>query len=396
MTRTIDIFTPTDEHALLRKTVRKFAEDELEPGALERDAKEYFDRKLFSKLGDLGLLGITAPEEFGGSGMDAVAAVLVHEELSSSDPGFTLAYLAHAMLCVNNIAHSANDEQKKRYIPKLCSGEWIGAMAMSEPEVGTDVLGMKCRAERNGDDYIINGRKMWITNGGQGDGQPCDVLFLYAKSGPDNKDISSFLLDKSHAGFRLGQNLKGKLGMRASITSELVFEECRVSLTQRVGNEGESTLHMMRNLELERLTLAAMSLGLSRRCLLIMNDYAAQRTSFGKPLVQFGQIQKHIAESYAKYKACRTYVYHVAYNTDLRNADGRIDSDAAKLMASTCAKEIADSAIQVLGGNGYMAEFVVERLWRDAKLLEIGGGTIEAHQKNIAFDLTRHPQAIMR
>ena len=395
--RKTDIFTPSEEHALLRKTVRKFTEEQLEPGALARDAQEHFDRELFYKLGQLGLLGITAPEEYGGSGMDAVAAVLVHEELSASDPGFCLAYLAHAMLCVNNIVFSASSTQKSRYLPKLCTGEWIGAMAMSEPEVGTDVLGMKCRANRDGDDYVVNGRKMWITNGAKNDANdPADVLFLYAKTGNEGKNISSFLVEGGQKGYRVGQSLKGKLGMRASITAELVFDDCRLPSSQRIGNEGESLLHMMRNLELERLSLAAISLGLSRRCLSIMNAYANERTSFGKHLVHFGQIQKHIAESYAKYKACRSYVYNVASMTNLQDGDGRIDSDAVKLLASTSAKEIADSAIQVLGGNGYMAEFVVERLWRDAKLVEIGGGTVEAHQKNIAYDLAKHPQAIMR
>lgn len=395
--RKIDIFAPTHEHAFLRKTIRKFSEDELEPGALERDKHEKFDYQLFLKLGELGLLGITAPEEFGGSGMDATAAVLVHEELSAVDPGFTLAYLAHSMLCVNNVAINASTEQKQAYLPKLCSGEWIGAMAMSEPEVGTDVLGMKCRAQKSNDGYVINGRKMWITNGAKDEhNHPADVLFLYAKTGNEAKSISSFIIEGGCAGYRVGQNLKGKLGMRASITAELVLEDCRVGLNQRVGKENESLIHMMRNLELERLTLAAMSLGIARRCLVIMNRYAAERTAYGKPLVKFGQIQKHIAEGYAKYMACRSYIYQVAYVTDLKNADGRIDSDAAKLLASTAAKEIADSAIQVLGGNGYMAEFVVERLWRDAKLLEIGGGTVEAHQKNIAYDLNKNPQAILR
>jgi isovaleryl-CoA dehydrogenase len=393
----IDIFTPSPEHGMLRKTVRKFSEEELEKGALSRDKNEFFDQKLFERLGDLGLLGLTAPEEFGGSGMDASAAVLVHEEMAAIDPGFTLAYLAHSMLCVNNLAQNGTPEMKKRYLPKLCSGEWIGAMAMSEPEAGTDVLGMKCRARKDGDDYVINGRKMWITNGAK-DAQdnPADVLFLYAKTSDEKNLISSFVIEGGLNGYRVGQSLKGKLGVRASITAELVFEDCRVNSNQRIGNEGESLLHMMRNLEIERLTLAAMSLGIARRCLVIMNRYAGERTSFKKPLVHFGQIQKYIAESYAKYMACRSYIYQVAYKTDLANADGRVDSDACKLLAATAAKEIADSAIQVLGGNGYMAEFVVERLWRDAKLLEIGGGTIEAHQKNIAYDLQKNPQAIMR
>lgn len=390
------IFSPTAEHEMLRQLVRKFSEEELEPGARLRDHNEYFDRKIFSRLGDLGLLGITAPDEYGGAGMDAVAAVLVHEEISAVDPGIALAYLAHSMLVVNNLAQNADDDQKLRYLPRLCSGEWIGAMAMSEPEVGTDVLSMKCRAQKNTDGYIINGRKLWITNGSKNEANdPADVLFLYAKTNND-QEISSFVIEGGQNGYRVGQCLKGKLGMRASNTAEIVLEDCQIASTQRIGDEGQSKKHMMRNLELERLTLAAMSLGIARRSLAIMNRYAGERKAFEQPLFKFGQIQKYIAESYAKYKACRSFVYHVAGATNLAGADGRLDSDAAKLIATSAAKEIADAAIQVLGGNGYMAEFVVERLWRDAKLLEIGGGTLEAHQKNMAFDLQKYPQAIMR
>lgn len=390
----INIFTPSEEHAMLRRAVRKFAEEQLEPQAGERDAKEHFDANLFKKLGDLGLLGITAPEEFGGSGMDATAAVIAHEEMSSVDPGFTLAYLAHAMLCVNNIAQNANADQKHRYLPKLCSGEWVGSMAMSEPEVGTDVLGMRCIAQKNAQGYSINGRKMWITNGAKDQhNNPADVMFLYSKT-RDSDKISSFIVEGGQVGYGVGQNLKGKLGMRASNTSEIVLEDCQIGDHQLVGAEGDSLIHMMRNLQIERLALAAMSLGISRRCLAIMNAYASERTAFKQPLVAFGQIQKYIADSYAKYKASRAYIYNVAYNTQLKNAHGRIDSDGAKLFACTAAKEIADAAIQVLGGYGYMAEYVVERMWRDAKLLEIGGGTIEAHQKNMANDLSKYPQAI--
>ncbi len=388
----MDIFTPTREHAMLRASVRKFAEEQIEPGAIERDEKEYFDKKLFKKLGELGLLGITAPEEYGGSGMDATAAVIANEEISAVDPGFCLAYLAHSMLAVNNIVQNASDEQKKRYLPKLSSGEWIGAMAMSEPEVGTDVLGMSCSAKKVSDGYVVNGRKMWITNGVLDGEEPADVLFLYAKTGPERTAISSFIIEAGQNGYQVGQKLKGKLGMRASNTAELVFEDCHIKNSQLVGKEGESLNHMMRNLEIERLTLAAMGLGIARRSLAIMNRYANERTSFDKPLVHFGQIQKYLAEGYAKYKASRAYVYQVAHQVENCN---RIESDGAKLFASTIAKEIADSAIQVLGGYGYMSEFVVERLWRDAKLLEIGGGTLEAHQKNMAFDLRKNPQSIL-
>lgn len=392
------IFTPTKEHGMLREVTRRFAESRLGPKALERDKDEYFDLLLFRELGALGLLGITANEEHGGSQMDAVAAVIAHEELAAYDPGFTLAYLAHAMLCVNNIAHNASEEQKKRYLPKLCSGEWIGAMAMSEPAVGTDVLGMSTKAHRIDSGYLINGRKMWITNGAKDDKGTCaDVLFLYAKTLVDGKErISSFIIEGGTEGFSVGQKLAGKLGMRASITAELVLENVMVPAESLVGKEGDSLVHMMKNLEIERLTLAAISLGLARRSLDIMNRYARERFAFKKPLADFGQVQKHIAESYAKYKACRALVYQTACQLDLNNAGQRLNSDAAKLFTAKAAKEIADSAIQVLGGYGYMGEYVVERLWRDAKLLEIGGGTNEAHEKNICSDLGKYPEMIMR
>ncbi len=396
MSERIDIFSPTDEHAMLRQSVRKFAKIYLEPTASEWDAREHFDLSLMRKLGELGVLGVTAPEEFGGSGMDKTAAVIVHEELSFVDPGFCLAYLAHAMLCVNNIVQNGSSEQKARYLPKLCNGDWLGAMAMSEPEVGTDVLGMKCRAEKNPQGFLINGRKMWITNGAKNnENQPADVLFLYAKTSDHKSSVSSFIVEGGQPGFYVGQNLKGKLGMRASNTAEIVLEDCQIMHNQLIGHEGDSLLHMMRNLEIERLTLAAMSLGIAFRCLTIMNRYASERKAFGKPLIKFGQIQKHIGESYAKFQACRSYVYNVAYRSSDDNAHGRMDSDGVKLVASTAAKEIADSAIQVLGGYGYMADYVVERLWRDAKLLEIGGGTVEAHQKNIAYDLSKKPGALL-
>lgn len=394
--RRIDIFTPSHEHELLRRSIRKFAQEKLEPGAAFRDKNEYFDKILFQALGDLGCLGLTVPLEYGGADMDALASVIVHEELSAVDPGFCLAYLAHAMLCVNNIAHNASNEQKKRYLPKLCSGEWIGAMAMSEPAIGTDVLSMKCQAQKNAQGYVINGRKMWITNGAKDEhNSVVDVLFLYARTATEKSAISSFIVEGGTPGYFVGQSLKGKLGMRASNTAELVFDNCELSPHQLVGNEGDALLHMMRNLEIERLSLAAMGLGIARRCLLVMTQYATEREAFGRPLNKFGQIQKYIAESYAKYQASRAYVYNVAYQNELNSAHGRMQTDGVKLMVSTAAKEIADAAIQVLGGYGYMADYVVERLWRDAKLLEIGGGTLEAHQKNIAYDLSKNWQVLL-
>lgn len=390
--REFDLANPTPEHAMLRETVQAFVKEEVEPQAHEYDKKERFNLPLFRKLGELGLLGITVPEAYGGSGMDATAAVIVHEELSYSDPGFALAYLAHSMLLVNNLSVNSSEEQKKKYLPKVCSGEWVGAMAMSEPAVGTDVLGMATTAEKKGDHYILNGRKMWITNGTLDEERtPADCVLVYAKTGEKNGRalISSFVVDRECPGYVVGQKIQDKLGMRASNTAELVFDNCKVPVANLLGHEGDSMLHMMRNLEIERLTLAAMGLGIAKRSLEIMNRYALEREAFGKPLSSFGQIQKYIAESYAEYKAARAYVYDVARKMNLNHEGQRVDSDGAKLVATSMSKNVADRAIQVLGGYGYVGEYVVERLWRDAKLLEIGGGTLEAHQKNIARDLAK-------
>lgn len=386
--RNFNLFNPTPEHAMLRETVRDFVRAEVEPQAAEHDRRETFNLGLFRKLGELGLLGITVPEVYGGSGMDAIAAVIAHEEIAYSDPGFCLSYLAHAMLCTNNLSVNASDEQKKKWLPFLCKGEWIGSMAISEPGVGTDAFAMKTTARLTGDKYVITGRKMWITNGTIDDkNTPGDCVLVYAKT--DERRISTFLVEKSHKGFSVGQKIKDKLGMRASNTAELVFQECQVPKSHLVGGEGEALNHMMRNLEIERMTLAAMSLGISRRALSIMNRYASERESFGKPIREFGQIQRFIAESFAEFQAARTYVYDTARKMDLTKAGHRLNSDAGKLFASAVGKNIADRAIQVLGGYGYVGEYVVERLWRDAKLLEIGGGTSEAHQKNISRDLEK-------
>ncbi|MBM4343070.1 MAG: acyl-CoA dehydrogenase family protein [Deltaproteobacteria bacterium] len=387
----VDLYNPSEEHLALRDMVRQFAEKEVWPQAQAHDRDERFNRALFRKAGDLGLLGITVPERWGGAGMDAVAATIVHEELSAADPGFCLAYLAHAMLFVNNFMVNADDGLRRRVLPKVVSGQWIAGMAMTEPHAGTDALAMKTTARRDGDEYVLNGAKMWITNGAVSDSELGDCFLVYARTGAaKGKALSSFLLEKGMAGFRLGQRIKDKLGMRASPTAELVFEDCRVPVANRIGEEGESSLHMMRNLEIERLTLAAMSLGIARKCIDIMNQYATERHAFGQSIRNFGQIQRYLGDSYAEYMAGRAYVYATAAAmSDLRHAGNRLDSDGVKLYCSTMAKNVADRAIQVLGGYGYVGEYHVERLWRDAKLLEIGGGTLEAHQKNIAADLRR-------
>lgn len=395
----IDLANPTEEHAMLRKMVRDFVREEVEPQALEHDREEKFNLDLFRKLGEYGLLGISVSEDYGGSGMDATAVAIVNEELSYSDPGFCLAYLAHAQLMVNNLAHNGNEEQKSRILPKVCSGEWVGCMAMSEPGYGTDVLGMQTTATQNDDgDWLINGQKMWITNGSIDEqGTPADVCWLYARTGTDSKgraEVTTFLVEKGMQGYSVGQKIYDKTGMRASNTAELVFDDCLVPAANIVGEVGDSMIHMMRNLELERIGLAAMGLGIARRSLAAMNRYASEREAFGKEIREFGQIQRHIGESWAEYRAMRAYIYDTARNTNLEKSGNRLDTDGVKLYGTTAAKNIADRAIQVLGGYGYVGEYTVERLWRDAKLLEIGGGTLESHQKNITRDLSKNPNAI--
>jgi len=359
--------------------VAEFTRDHVEGQAEEYDEKECLNQGLFRSLGDLGLLGITIPAEFGGAGMDTVAAVIAHEELSKSDPGFCLAYLAHSMLFVNNFYHCSNSEQRHRYLDAVVSGEWIGGMAMSEPGYGTDVVGMQTSATLKGDQYILNGTKTWITNGPEG-----DVFLVYAKTG---EKISAFIVDRSCPGFSSSPHIP-KMGMRASSMSELIFDDCEVPAKNLLGSEGQGLTHMMRNLEIERLTLAAMSTGIAERCLDVMIKYAKERVAFGQSINRFGQIQKYIGDSFTMTQAARCLIYQVAGNVgpSVRN---RIGSDAAKLFAAPVGKAVADNAMQVMGGAGYCREFPLERLLRDAKHLEIGGGTLESHQKNLTKDLTK-------
>jgi isovaleryl-CoA dehydrogenase len=374
--------------------LREFVQREVEPQAAQHDREEKFNQALFRRAGELGLLGVTLPVEYGGAGLDATAAVQLYEELCSSDPGFGLAVLAHSVLFAQNLAVNGNDEQKRRILPRAASGELLGGLCMTEPSVGTDVLAMKTRARRDGDAYVLDGTKTFITNGGRDEQTLGDAFVVYAATG--ERSLTSFLVEKGMRGFQLGQKWKDKLGMRASFTAELVFDGVRVPLANRLGEEGEGTLQMMRNLEVERLTLAAMSLGIARRSLQAMVDWANQRTSFGVPIREHGQIQRYIAESFSEWRAARSLSYDVARRIDLRATGQRVDADAAKLFTVQAAKRAADAAIQVLGGYGYMGENVVERLWRDAKLLEIGGGTLEAHHKNMTKDIARDPSRFLR
>ncbi len=369
----------SEEHELIRQTVRQFAQSRVEPQAMEHDEAGTFNVGLLRELGKLGLIGITVPDADGGAGLDATASCIVHEELAYADPGFTLGYLAHSLLFVNNFYWAGNEKLRKKYLAKVLTGEHVGAMGMTEPAVGTDVLGMQTVARRQGDFYVLDGRKTFITNGPE-----CDVALVYAKL--ENR-ITTFVVERGFPGFSTGPKIP-KLGMRASTMSELIFEGCRVPAENLVGTEGGGITNMMRNLEIERLGLSAISLGIGRRCLDAMVRYAQARHTFGKPLHEHGQIQRYIGDSFAKVEAMRALVYSVAGTTgpDKRN---RLGTDAAKLFSSTAAKEIADAAIQVHGGYGYCSEYRVEQFWRDAKLNEIGGGTLEAHQKNITRDLTR-------
>jgi isovaleryl-CoA dehydrogenase len=397
----MDIGNPSEEHAMLREMVRDWTKEHVEPQALLHDREEKFNLTLLRSMGELGLLGISAEEKYGGAGLDATACAIVHEELSASDPGFALAYLAHSMLFVNNLSFNGTEEQKARILPLVCSGEWIGAMAMSEPDAGTDVLGLSTTAvEQDDGTWMLNGRKMWITNGCLDEaGTPADVVWVYAKTGTDDKgrvQMSTFLVEAGMVGYSVGQKIMDKTGMRASNTAELVFEDCIVPAANIVGAPGESLLHMMGNLEIERLTLAAMALGISRRSLEDMNRYATERSAFKSQIRDFGQMQRYIGESWAKYRAMRAYIYDTAFHMTLGKPGHRLDSDGVKLFAATAAKEIADAAMQVMGGYGYVGEYNVERLWRDSKLLEIGGGTIESHHKNITRDLSKDPDAITR
>lgn len=378
----------------MREMVRSFVEAEVEPQANEFNKAERMNVKLFRKLGELGLLGVTVPEQYGGSGMDAAAAVIVHEELASSDPGFCLAYLAHSMLFVNNLTQNGTEAQKLKYLPAVCEGKKIGGMCMSEPSVGTDVLGMSTTAKKDGNDYVINGAKMWITNGTIDGTDTGDCYLVYAKTGEKKSEVSLFLVEKGMAGFSLGQKIHDKCGMRASMTAELVFQDCRVPAENLVGKENGAMLCMMRNLEIERVTLAAMSLGIARRCVEEMNRYAQDRKAFGSALNTFGQMQRFIGESYAEYMAGRAYVYNTAGALKLESMGNGLDADGVKLYCGPMAKNVADRAMQLMGGYGYVGEYNVERLWRDSKLLEIGGGTNEAHHKNIVRDLSRNVDKI--
>ncbi|MBP9674130.1 MAG: acyl-CoA dehydrogenase family protein [Bacteriovoracaceae bacterium] len=362
----------TSEENELRSVSRDFAQKELGPFAEQHDNAESFNLSAFKKLGSLGLLGITADPEYGGSGLGAVAATLVMEELGKACASTTLSYLAHSILCVNNISKWANAEQKQKYLPKLISGEWIGCMAMSEPEFGSDALGMQTKALEKENAYEISGTKMWITNG-----PLSHVSFLYARTSEGRKDISSFIVetDDKTSGFSRGKKIS-KMGMRGSPTGELIFDKVDVPKKNLIGEKNGATYQMMQNLDLERITITGISLGIAQACLEASCKYANERTQFGKSIGKFQMIQKMLADMSAEVEMMRHFLYSSARQYE-KGMGTNVLAAQAKLAIPRRATQIALDAIQIHGGYGYSREFPVERYLRDAKLMEIGAGTNE-------------------
>jgi isovaleryl-CoA dehydrogenase len=371
-----------DSIDMLRSTVQQFAADEITPRAAEIDHGNRFPADLWRKMGDLGLLGITVDEEYGGTAMGYLAHVVAMEEISRASASVGLSYGAHSNLCVNQIRRNGSAAQKTMYLPKLVSGEHVGALAMSEPGAGSDVVSMRLRAERSGDHYVLNGSKMWITNG-----PDADTLVVYAKTdvhaGP--RGITAFLVEKGMRGFSTAQKLD-KLGMRGSNTCELVFEDCAVPEQNVLAEEGHGVNVLMSGLDYERAVLAGGPIGIMDACMDVVLPYIHERQQFGQPIGEFQLMQGKVADMYTTMNACKAYVYAVAQACD-RGETTRKDAAGAILYAAEKATWMAGEAIQALGGNGYINEFATGRLWRDAKLYEIGAGTSEIRRMLIGREL---------
>ncbi len=359
-----------DEERELKRVCHDFAQKELAPLAAKHDEDETFNLAAFKKMADIGVLGITASPDYGGAGLGATAATIAMEEFGRVCASTTLSYLAHSILCVNNIQNNASPEQKNKYLPKLISGEWVGCMGMSEPEYGSDAVGIQTKATRSGDVYKLHGTKMWITNA-----QYADIAYVYARTGPEKKQLSTFILEKSKSHFAAGKPIH-KIGMRASPTGELIFNDTIIPVAQRVGEENQSIIHLMKNLEIERITIAGISLGIAKACLEQSVRYANERKQFGTTIGHFQMIQKMIAEMAAETEMMEHYLYSIAKSFD----QGLCDKSSAakvKLNIPKMVTKIALDAIQIHGGYGYSREFPLERYLRDNKLMEIGAGTNE-------------------
>lgn len=375
-------FDHGDTMDMLRDSVRAFADKEIAPRAADIDRDNLFPRDLWPKIGDLGLHGITVKPEDGGAGLGYLAHCIAVEEISRASASVGLSYGAHSNLCINQIARWGSAEQKARYLPNLISGEHVGALAMSEPGAGSDVVSMKLRAEKRNDRYVLNGNKMWITNGPH-----ANTLVVYAKTDPEAgpKGITAFLIEKDFKGFSTAQKLD-KLGMRGSDTCELVFEDCEVPYENVLGEEGRGATVLMSGLDYERVVLAAGPLGIMAAALEIVLPYVHERKQFGQPIGTFQLMQGKLADMYTTYNACRAYVYAVAQACD-RGITTRKDAAGCILYAAEKATQVALDAIQCLGGNGYINEFATGRLLRDAKLYEIGAGTSEIRRYLIGREL---------
>jgi len=371
-----------DDIDMLRTQVARFAADEIAPRAAEIDRSNEFPMDLWRKFGDLGLLGITVSEEYGGAAMGYLAHCVAVEEISRASASVGLSYGAHSNLCVNQIARNGNEAQKRKYLPKLISGEHVGALAMSEPGAGSDVVAMKLRAEKKGERYVLNGNKMWITNG-----PDADTLVVYAKTDPaaGSKGITAFLIEKGMKGFSRAQKLD-KLGMRGSNTCELVFQDCEVPAENVLGAVGKGVNVLMSGLDYERAVLAAGPCGIMQAALDVVVPYVHERKQFGQAIGEFQLVQGKLADMYTTTNACKSYVYAVARACDAGRTT-RKDAAGAILYAAEKATQVALDAIQLLGGNGYINDYPTGRLLRDAKLYEIGAGTSEIRRWLIGREL---------